>query len=331
MALGEAVHAVQRPTTSYSVAAFSNFSRPWLALYGRRAPQRVIEVPDILLALDENSLVEIAKRIGPRALARLACTCYAMRQFVHAREDVWRHFCLEAFAHRELGKKTRELCAKLYGGCWRGMFMKRLRLRTDGLYVSRNTYIKPGTKTMDRNVDPVHLVVWFRYFRFFANGAFYSKTSPQKLRVEAKVLRDSAACARSTEVSHGGFTIDREDRVHCQVIRTTSSGSMSTTHFWTRLRQTKPGASNRIDMVKIAMVDGDNEPPSPDEDEWASIDDEEHLYRRGLGISAHKFDGTAEVRIANRGMSTLVFVPWDEVNSHEINKGVDEMDFYVTG
>ena len=62
-----------------------------------------------------------------------------------------------------------------------------------------------------------------------------------------------------------------------------------------------------------------------------AVDDEEALYRRGLGICAQKFDGTAEVRVANRGLSTLVFVPWDEVNVHELNKTTEEMDFYFTG
>jgi hypothetical protein len=84
-------------------------------------------------------------------------------------------------------------------------------------------------------------------------------------------------------------------------------------------------------MVKIAMVDAENTPPTPDDDEWAEIDDEEHAYRRSLGYAATQFDGTASVRVANRGMSTLVFVPWYEVATHEINKGLEEMDYYVTG
>ena len=314
-------------------AAYANmFTRPWLALLDRRRPRDApeIERPIIMSTLDENSLMEIATRLGPRWFARLAVTCVSFRDFVHTREDAWRAFCLDAYSHRETPKETHEACRRLYAGCWRTMFHKRLRLRTYGLYVSRNTYIKPGAKTME-NAKCVHLVVYYRFFRFDASGGFVCKTSPHKLKTEAKLLRDRAACARSSDVYHGGYTIEGEDRVHCQVIRPRNNGELSTTHFWTRLRGTKPGASNRMDVVKIAMVDDENVPPSPTEDEWDAIDDEEHLYRRGLGITDHKFDGTAAVRIANRGMSTLVFVPWDEVDAHEINKGTDEMDFYVTG
>lgn len=309
----------------------SMFNRPWLAFYDRRArpPPCAADVPAILRALDENSLCEIASRLGPRAFARLATTCAAFRDFVYTHDiDVWRGFCVDAFAHRESAAET--AARKSRHGSYRAMFQQRLRLRTDGLYVSRNTYIKPGAKTME-NAKCCHLVAYYRYFRFYRTGEFVCKTSPRRLREEAKLLRDRAACARSNEVCHGGYTIDGEDRVRCEAIRPKSNGEWSATYFWVRLRQNKPGASNRLDVVKIAMVDGDNDPPTPTEEEWRAVDDEEALYRRGLGICAQKFDGTAEVRVANRGLSTLVFVPWDEVNVHELNKTTEEMDFYFTG
>ena len=309
----------------------SMFNRPWLAFYDRRArpPPCAADVPAILRALDENSLCEIASRLGPRAFARLATTCAAFRDFVYAHDiDVWRGFCVDAFAHRESAAET--AARKSRHGSYRAMFQQRLRLRTDGLYVSRNTYIKPGAKTME-NAKCCHLVAYYRYFRFYRTGEFVCKTSPRRLRDEAKLLKDRAACARSNEVCHGGYTIDGEDRVRCEAIRPKSNGEWSATYFWVRLRQNKPGASNRLDVVKIAMVDGDNDPPTPTEEEWRAVDDEEALYRRGLGICAQKFDGTAEVRVANRGLSTLVFVPWDEVNVHELNKTTEEMDFYFTG
>jgi len=309
----------------------SMFNRPWLAFYDRRArpPPCAADVPAILRALDENSLCEIASRLGPRAFARLATTCAAFRDFVYAHDiDVWRGFCVDAFAHRESAAET--AARKSRHGSYRAMFQQRLRLRTDGLYVSRNTYIKPGAKTME-NAKCCHLVAYYRYFRFYRTGEFVCKTSPRRLSDEAKLLKDRAACARSNEVCHGGYTIDGEDRVRCEAIRPKSNGEWSATYFWVRLRQNKPGASNRLDVVKIAMVDGDNDPPTPTDEEWRAVDDEEALYRRGLGICAQKFDGTAEVRVANRGLSTLVFVPWDEVNVHELNKTTEEMDFYFTG
>ena len=39
----------------------------------------------------------------------------------------------------------------------------------------------------------------------------------------------------------------------------------------------------------------------------------------------------AEVRGHTRGMGTFVFVPWSQVNTSVLNKGIDEMDVWVPG
>ena len=44
------------------------------------------------------------------------------------------------------------------------MYLERPHLRFDGLYVSRNTYIRTGV-TEWRVKNPVHLVCYYRYFR----------------------------------------------------------------------------------------------------------------------------------------------------------------------
>lgn len=61
---------------------------------------------------------------------------------------------------------------------WREMFLKRPHLRFEGLYVSRNTYIHTGI-TEWRIKNPVHLVTYFRYIRFFPNGTLLQRTSPE--------------------------------------------------------------------------------------------------------------------------------------------------------
>ena len=44
------------------------------------------------------------------------------------------------------------------------MYLERPHLRFDGLYCSRNTYIRTGV-TEWRVKNPVHLVCYYRYFR----------------------------------------------------------------------------------------------------------------------------------------------------------------------
>ena len=47
---------------------------------------------------------------------------------------------------------------------WKRMYVERPFVRTDGIYVSRNTYFRLGAVHWDVK-NPVHLVVYYRYFR----------------------------------------------------------------------------------------------------------------------------------------------------------------------
>jgi hypothetical protein len=58
---------------------------------------------------------------------------------------------------------------RFFAADWRAMYRLRPRLRTDGLYASRNTYLRRGCVEFQTRV-PVHLVCYFRYYAFHANG-----------------------------------------------------------------------------------------------------------------------------------------------------------------
>lgn len=49
-------------------------------------------------------------------------------------------------------------------GSWRDLYLQRPHLRFDGVYVSRNTYLRTGLVEW-RVKNPVHLVCYFRYYR----------------------------------------------------------------------------------------------------------------------------------------------------------------------
>ena len=57
---------------------------------------------------------------------------------------------------------------------------------------------------------------------------------------------------------------------------------------------------------------------------------------RGCGTALRARRGAAQgwgegVRSHNRGLATFVFVPWEELDSTELNLSAEEMDYYVPG
>jgi len=157
--------------------------RPWAVLYNNRVRAPVDGTQSKLSAIQKmipnELLVEIFKRCAPADVSRCACACRLWRLLAND-ESIWEAACLRAFEFRETPAGTKKIAREKFRGSFRQMFWNRPRLRTEGLYVSRNTYVKAGITDWD-NVKPVHLVVYYRYFRFFNNGEFVSKTSPERL------------------------------------------------------------------------------------------------------------------------------------------------------
>ena len=158
--------------------------RPWTSLYNLRvrapvdAKQKRLSL--IQRVVPHDLMVEIFKRAAPSDVSRAACACRPWRLLTQD-EHIWEKACLDAWEYREAREATHAVARDRFRGSYRRMFFARPRLRTEGLYVSRNTYIKPGITDWE-NVKPVHLVCYYRYFRFFNNGEFMSKTSPERLR-----------------------------------------------------------------------------------------------------------------------------------------------------
>ena len=252
--------AVPRAHTLPTVAYLT--PRPWVAMYNHR-----LSIPHkpgkhklglIQRVLPDDLMLEIFKRVPPSGVSRAACACRPWR-LLSTHEDIWEKACYDAWEYREEPADTARISRDRFHGSWRRMFFHRVRLRTEGIYVSRNTYIKPGVTDWE-NVKPVHLVCYYRYFRFFNNGEFICKTSPQRLASVFKTFKSRYNAARDDCMYHGGYRLAFEGddaRLHLECVpRHRADMTHTTVHFWLRLRSTHPGASNRLDFVKLASVDG---------------------------------------------------------------------------
>ena len=77
----------------------------------------------------------------------------------------------------------------LYSNDWLRLYLEKPRLKYHGVYISRVNYVRQGyTETYNQ---PIHLVTYYRYIRFFPDGRVISITSTTEPAVMVKALNGS--------------------------------------------------------------------------------------------------------------------------------------------
>ncbi|XP_043722948.1 F-box protein 7 isoform X1 [Telopea speciosissima] len=300
--------------------------RPWLDLYGKRvrpvAPfgsassKPFVDPALIHRCLPDELLFEVFARMSPYSMGRAACVCRKWRYTI--RNPVfWRNACLKAWQLSGPVESYKILQSR-YEGSWRKMWILRPRIRTDGLYVSRNTYIRAGIAEW-KVTNPVHVVCYFRYIRFFHSGRFLYKNSSQKVREVVKCMNFRAS--KTDCVFSGRYTLS-DDKVEAALLYPGLRPTVLRIRL--RLRGTIAGANNRMDLLSLVTSGvNDNEINSHNNDDMLGVvegwqDDETH--NPDVPAVSHK-----------RGMTPFVFVPFEEVETSVLNLPVDKMDYFVPG
>ncbi|TVY68901.1 F-box protein HRT3 [Lachnellula suecica] len=84
----------------------------------------------------------------------------------------------EGLAPNPLGKEevTESLLTSAYSSSWQQMFRLRPRIRFNGCYISTVNYFRPGQGSQSSVTwhNPVHIVTYYRYLRFFRDGTVIS-------------------------------------------------------------------------------------------------------------------------------------------------------------
>ncbi|XP_010534698.1 PREDICTED: F-box protein 7 [Tarenaya hassleriana] len=300
--------------------------RPWLDLYGVHvrpvAPQGSssskphFDPALIHRCLPDELLFEVFARMTPYDLGKASCVCRKWR-FTVRNPVFWRNACLRAWQSVGVIENYRILQSK-YDGSWRKMWLLRPRVRTDGLYVSRNTYIRAGVAEW-KITNPVHIVCYFRYIRFYPSGKFLYKNSSQKVKEVAKFMNHKAA-SKADCVFKGHYTLS-DDKIEAAVLYPGLRPTVLRIRL--RLRGTVTGANNRMDLLSLVTSGvNDEEVNSTEEDILGVVegwgDDESH--NPDVPAVSHK-----------RGLTPFVFVPFDEVEKSVLNLPVEKMDYFVPG
>lgn len=299
--------------------------RPWLDLYGVNvrpvapfgsASSKPYFDPALLhRCLPDELLLEVFVRMNPYDMGRASCVCRKWRYTI--RNPVfWRIACLKAWQLSGIVENYKILQSK-YDGSWRKMWLQRPRVRTDGLYVSRNTYIRAGVAEW-KVTNPVHLVCYFRYLRFFPSGRFLYKNSSQKVKDVVKIM--TIRSSKTDCVFSGNYTL-LDDKIEAALLYPGMRPTVLRIRL--RLRGTTVGANNRMDLLSLVTsgVNSD-EFNNSEEDILLAVeswhDDETH--NPDVPAVSHK-----------RGLTPFVFVPFQEVETSVLNLPVEKMDYFVPG
>eukprot|EP00887_Chlorella_sp_A99_P002797 scaffold6.g2797.t1 len=299
--------------------------RPWLSLYqqrlrfGQRGATKEVELALIQQMLPEEMLLAVLAKLPPPALAAAQCVCRQWRA-AGAAPALWRAACRDAF-HDADEEALARLARAQFRGCWKSMLLDRPHLRFDGIFVSRNTYLKQGVVEW-KVKNAVHLVLYFRYLRFLPDGTFLYRTTPHPPSAVAKSLlapprapgRRAAAAALGggEHIIHGRFRL-QGDRV---LTAMRYQGSFTAeVRSRLRLRSTVRGAHNRLDIQSIV-----------------SYDLADSTAVNMLEPGAEEDGGVeGEQRQHHRGMVPYCFVPFTQIDSTPLNLPVSQMDVWLPG
>ncbi|KAL5704391.1 F-box protein 7 [Ranunculus cassubicifolius] len=299
--------------------------RPWLDLYGihvkpvapfgSASSKPYYDSAPLHRCLPDELLFEIFARMAPYTLGRGACVCRKWRYTIR-NPVLWRNACLKAWQVSGPLENYKAVQSK-YEYSWRKMWLLRPRIRTDGLYVSRNTYIRVGVAEF-KVTNPVHVVCYFRYMRFFPSGRFLYKNCSQKVKDVAKFMNFRSV--KLENIFTGHYTLS-EDKVEAAILY---PGLRPTVlRFRLRLRGTVLGANNRMDLLSLVTSGvNDNDLDGKEDDVLGVVEgwQEDETHNPDIPAVSHR-----------RGMTPFVFVPFEEVETSVLNLSVDKMDYYVTG
>ncbi|KAJ3700390.1 hypothetical protein LUZ61_004095 [Rhynchospora tenuis] len=298
--------------------------RPWLKLYGIRvqaiAPfgsvssQPFYDPALIHRILPDELLFEVFMRMNPYTLGRASCVCRKWKYMVR-NPSLWRAACLKTWQNSgtEMNYNTAQT---IFDGSWRKMWVYRPRLRMDGLYVSRNTYIHTGVPEF-KFTKTVHVVCYYRYIRFYPSGKFLYKISSQRVKEVVKCMHFRAAKADC--VFKGDYLLT-DDEIEAALVYPGMRYTLLRMRL--RLRGTVVGANNRMDLLKILTT-------GVDKNELKNRDNILSLVEGWEEDESHDPDVPAVSH--NRGMTPFVFVPFEEAETSVLNLPVEKMDYFVPG
>ncbi|KAJ4948580.1 hypothetical protein JOQ06_020113 [Pogonophryne albipinna] len=141
----------------------------------------------------------VSSELDMRALQQLSLVCRGF--YMCARDpEIWHSACSRVWGRN---------CTKIAPfKSWREMFLQRPRVRFDGVYISKTSYIRQGEASLDGFYRAWHHIEYYRYLRFFSDGHVVMVTSPDDPLSVVPRLRTKNV--RMESVLHGHYRLSQE-------------------------------------------------------------------------------------------------------------------------
>ncbi|KAM4607955.1 F-box only protein 9 [Polymixia lowei] len=151
----------------------------------------------------------VSSDLDMRALEQLSLVCRGF--YICARDpEIWRLACMRVWGRN---------CTKLVPfNSWREMFLKRPRVRFDGVYISRMSYIRQGEESLDGFYRAWHQVEYYRYLRFFPDGQVMMLTTPEDPMVIVPRLRSRNTRMESVLLGHYRLSQETDNQTKVFVV-----------------------------------------------------------------------------------------------------------------
>uniref|UniRef100_A0AAQ5XVE2 F-box only protein 9 n=1 Tax=Amphiprion ocellaris TaxID=80972 RepID=A0AAQ5XVE2_AMPOC len=166
----------------------------------------------------------VSSDLDMRALEQLSLVCRGF--YICARDpEIWRLACLRVWGRN---------CTKLgLFKSWRAMFLQRPRVRFDGVYISKTSYIRQGEESLDGFYRAWHHVEYYRYLRFFPNGHVIMLTTPEEPLSVVPRLRTRNTRMDSVLLGHFRLSqeTDNQTKVFAVVCKKKEEGNVQKNHI----------------------------------------------------------------------------------------------------
>ncbi|KAL1916751.1 uncharacterized protein VTP21DRAFT_5455 [Calcarisporiella thermophila] len=188
-----------------------------------------------------------------RSVLQLSLTCKKFLLLTRS-QSLWRYLCEHTYRNPSLSKRANSLLQEdyleLYQRNWLRMYIERPRVRTeDGIYISVCNYIRPGSSD-NAWYQPIHLVTYFRFLRFFSDFSCISLCSSEEPKEVVRTFHPLMKYKKG--LMHGFYRIEGEI---VNVTLKESTRPNDTFYVTLKLRSTHRGKHNKLAWIEYYSID----------------------------------------------------------------------------